>query len=133
MALRKKKQSRAIETAEFRLNALRNIDESIDFGAGFTVNSFQELVEKAKAELYRYNAMMADVDQQRALVRKLERELNDANERIFTGIITRYGRDSIEYEMIGGVRKSNIYNKISPVTHEPEAPANGDESGEGEI
>ena len=122
MARRKKKRSRSLETAEFRLNALQNIDENLDFGAGFSTTSYQTLVQTAQEQLNRYNAMLSDVDNQRSVVRKLEKQLDDANERVFSGIITLYGRDSIEYEMVGGTRKSNIRNRnIRPVTHDPEA------------
>lgn len=118
MAYRKKQRSRSLETAEFRLNALLNIDETLDFGAGFNVNSYKTLVEEAEAELNRYNALLADADQQRSSVRRLEKQLDDANERVFSGIITQFGRDSDEYEMIGGTRKSDIRNS-KPVTYEP--------------
>lgn len=110
MALRKKTRSRSLETAEFRANQLANIDNTIEFGGGFSYQVYRDLVETAKAELDKYNSMMADVDEQRIVVRKLEKKLNDANERVFTGIITQYGRDSAEYEMIGGKRKSEIGN-----------------------
>lgn len=118
MARLKKRRSRSLETASFRSNALRNISEFIDFGGGFNSDSYQELVEDAKAELDRYNAMLANVDKQRILVKQLEKMLDDANERVFSGIITLYGRDSAEYEMVGGTRKSNIRN-IRAVTYDP--------------
>lgn len=119
MARLKKRRSRSIETASFRSNALSNIDENIDFGRGLTSASYQELVEEAQDQLHRYNAMLSNVDKQRNLLKTTEKQLNDANERVFSGIITQFGRDSNEYEMIGGTRKSDIRNN-KPVTYNPE-------------
>lgn len=118
MARLKKRRSRSIETASNRTNALRNIDENIDFGRGLTSNSYQMLFENARDELHRYNAMLSNVDKKRSLLHKLEKQLDDANERIFSGIIALYGRDSLEYEMVGGTRKSTIRN-IRAVTYNP--------------
>lgn len=120
MALLKKKKSRSLETAQFRANQLANIDETIDFGGGFNYQVYHDLVETAKSELDKYNSMMADVDEQRIVVRRLEKKLNDANERVFAGIITQYGRDSAEYEMMGGKRKSAIRNYRTE-TFDPDA------------
>ena len=119
MARLKKRRSRSIETASFRSNALTNIDETINFGRGLTSQSYQELVEEAQDQLHRYNAMLSNVDKKRNLLKRLEKQLDDANERVFSGIITQFGRDSDEYEMIGGTRKSDIRN-IKPITYEPD-------------
>lgn len=119
MARLKKRRSRSIETASFRSNALTNIDENIDFGRGLSSQSYLELVEEAQDQLHRYNAMLSNVDKQRSLLKTLEKQLDDANERVFSGIITQYGRDSDEYEMIGGTRKSEIRNN-KPITYNPE-------------
>ncbi|MFP8487456.1 hypothetical protein ACKGJO_00005 [Gracilimonas sp. Q87] len=118
MARLKKRRSRSIETASFRSNALRNIDEDIDFGRGLTSDSYQNLVEEAQDELHRYNALLSNADKKRSYLRRLEKQLDDANERIFAGIITQFGRDSDEYEMMGGTRKSDIRN-IRAITYEP--------------
>jgi hypothetical protein len=118
MARLKKRRSRSIETASNRTNALRTIDENIDFGRGLTSASYQMLFENARDELHRYNAMLSNVDKKRSMLHKLEKQLDDANERIFSGIIALYGRDSLEYEMVGGTRKSTIRN-IRAITYEP--------------
>lgn len=118
MARLKKRRSRSIETASFRSNALRNIDESIDFGRGLTSDSYLGLVEEAQDELHRYNAMLSNADKKRSLLYRLEKQLDDANERVLAGIITQFGRDSDEYEMMGGTRKSDIRN-IRAITYEP--------------
>lgn len=120
MAYRKRKRSRNLEAAQHRLNALQNIDENIEFSAGFTTESYKALVEDAIDQLHRYNAMLANVDRQKSDLRRLEKKLADANERVFSGIITQFGRDSIEYEMIGGTRKREIRNgSVKPLTYDP--------------
>lgn len=119
MAYRKRRKSKSLDTAAFRLNGLQNIDDTIDFGAGFTVDSYETLVEQSQIELNRYNALLSNVDKQRDVLEQYERQLDDANERVFSGIIAQFGRDSIEYEMVGGTRKSNIRN-IRAVTYDPD-------------
>lgn len=119
MPLKKKKKSRSLETAKYRATQLANIDETIDFGGGFNYQALKELIDTAEAEIAKYNTMLAGVDAQRIIVRKLEKQLSDACERVFTGIITQFGRDSAEYEMIGGTRKSTIGNYRSE-TYDPD-------------
>ncbi|MEX0610068.1 MAG: hypothetical protein WD016_09770 [Balneolaceae bacterium] len=120
MARLRKTRSKPLETAEMRHNALINIDENLELGPGFSMQSYNDLITYAQEELNRYNSMIANLDQQRDKIVRLERELNDANERVFKGIILNYGRDSIEYEMVGGVRKSEAHNSSKPhVTHNP--------------
>ena len=128
MSLHRRTRSRSIDTGRMRVNALKNIDETLEFGRGFNAEAYETLVDGATDAIHRYNAMLANVDKQRRVLQRLERKLNDANERVFTGIATLFGKDSIEYEMIGGTRKSDIRN-TKTVTFEPIS-NNGEEEDE---
>ena len=58
--------------------------------------------------IHSYNNLLSNADAAGNQIDHLEREVRDLNERIFTGVATIFGRDSDEYEMVGGARKSEI-------------------------
>ena len=108
MALLKKKRSRSLDTANLRLVGLNEIDREIDFGSGFDLDNYNML----------YNSYLKRADEQRDILDKLERQLNDANERVLFLIGGFFGKDSLEYQKVGGTRKSK-FNNNRPVTYDP--------------
>jgi hypothetical protein len=52
------------------------------------------------------------IDSSKSEIDQLEKNLSELGERMLIGIAFKYGKDSREYEMAGGVRKSErIRNK----------------------
>lgn len=95
-----------LDKARTRLAALKSIDPTLDFGDGITVAAFEAQVDLLAAKVGTYNTALSTVDDryndclaQRDLVR-------DLHERVLTGVATKYGKKSSQYEMAGGVRKT---------------------------
>lgn len=116
----KKKHSKVLMNAYTRINALKNIDPDIDLGGDLTVPVLEGLAGNLKDKLDAYNDLLAQADKARSDLKKMEKEVRDATERIFLGIGTIYGRDSDEYQMVGGVKKSERKTGVQPVTFVPE-------------
>jgi hypothetical protein len=51
------------------------------------------------------------VDEKQSEVIAKEKHLRDLHERMLMGVAARHGRDSIEYEKAGGIRKSERKKK----------------------
>ncbi|MDD2922210.1 MAG: hypothetical protein PHQ36_07980 [Anaerolineales bacterium] len=103
---RQKKVSPIVEKAQQRLSALVSIDPALDLGSGLTVAAFQAEVSDCQAKLGVYNTLLSQVDEAYNAVLSAEKALRDLNERMLTGVAAKYGKDSSQYEMAGGIRKS---------------------------
>lgn len=64
------------------------------------------LIEQLRAKLDAYNMVLAIIDSSQSEIEELEKTLSTVSERILIGVALRYGTDSREYEMAGGMRKS---------------------------
>ena len=117
---RKKKVSAHIEKAQQRLSALTAIDPALDLGNGLTVRAYQAAVADAQTKLDGYNTLLSQVDEAYNNVLSAEKSIRDLSERMLAGVASKYGKDSNEYEMAGGVRKSE---RKRPVRTPPEAEA----------
>lgn len=103
---RRKKSSITLEKAERRIAGLRSINASLDLGNGLSVDAYNTLIEDVRSKLSTYNTTLSTVDKIYNMLLEAERSLGDYSEHILMGVGTRYGKSSDEYEMAGGVRKS---------------------------
>lgn len=53
-----------------------------------------------------YNTALSEIDSRLNTVQDTEKKLRDLSERMINGVASKYGKDSPEYEIAGGVRKS---------------------------
>ena len=106
MAKAKKSPSKGMTTAAQRLAGTKSIEKNLDLGGGLTNASYEAKITAAQSALNDYNESLSISDAKLNVFNALERELGDWNERMLAGIGSRYGKDSDEYEMAGGVRKS---------------------------
>jgi len=53
-----------------------------------------------------YNALLSQADQAQNELLAAEKAIRDLSERMLAGVASKYGKDSSEYEMAGGTRKS---------------------------
>ncbi|OUL19781.1 hypothetical protein BV378_31685 [Nostoc sp. RF31YmG] len=102
---RPKRTSIILEKAQRRIAGLKTIDGSLDLGNGLTVEIFSELIEDTRRKLEAHNIAVSAADQTGTLVSQAERSLADLSERMLTGVASKYGKGSDEYEMAGGARK----------------------------
>ena len=111
MSRRKKKRSLVIDKAQARQAALLSISAKLDFGKGLTSAAYDKLVTDTRTALTTYNKLLSEIDQAYNDFQELEKSLADMSDRMLTGVATQYGKNSDEYEMAGGTRKSERRRK----------------------
>lgn len=104
--MRPKKSSRAYVKASKRFAGLKSIDPKLDLGNGLTIATFEQLLQDFQNALNDYNAELSIVDAKTQRIRQAEKQLSESSERWLAAIVSRYGKDSEEYQKAGGVRKS---------------------------
>lgn len=86
--------------------ALKSIDPNFDFGGGVNAAGYQQAIDSNETDLENYNITLSLADERQSVFQKSEKILQDWNERVLTGVGTRYGKDSLQYDQAGGTRKS---------------------------
>lgn len=110
---RQKKASVAYEKAIKRAAAVKSIDPALDLGNDITLDRYNVIIAEAKASVDEYNTALSSVDDLLNRTKAKDKVLQDWNERILTGVATKYGKDSNEYEQAGGVRKSERKKRVA--------------------
>ena len=106
MSRRKLERVLAIEKARTRLAAIKSIDAVLDLGNGITAVNYETEINSLNADLQTYNTALSTVDDlYNNCIIKIN-TVRDWNERILAGVATKYGKNSSQYEMAGGVKKS---------------------------
>ncbi|UBF24993.1 hypothetical protein K9N68_25635 [Kovacikia minuta CCNUW1] len=108
---RQNRTSRMLEKAEIRIAGLKAIDPQLDFGDSHTITYFSDLIEQLRTKLDAHNTALAVVDSSRTEIEMLEKTVGELAEKMLLGVAFKYGKDSREYEMAGGVRKSDRIRK----------------------
>ena len=107
MARKKLSRVVALERARTRLAAIKSIDMTLDLGSGFTTRNYETEINALNADLEAYNTALSTVDNlYNNCITKID-AIKDWNERILAGVATKYGKNSSQYEMAGGVKKSD--------------------------
>jgi hypothetical protein len=95
-----------LEKGITRLAAVKSIDTALDLGNGIDVPNYEAQVTLLSSKLSTYNTALSTLDD---LYNDCIAQINvikDWNERILTGVATKYGKNSSQYEMAGGRKKS---------------------------
>jgi HAMP domain-containing protein len=103
---RQKRTSRKLENAELRAAGLRAIDPKLDFGNSRSLSNLTAMIEQLRTKLDAYNTALSIIDSSRTEIALLEKAMGELSDQLLIGVAFRYGKDSGEYEMAGGVRKS---------------------------
>lgn len=106
MSRRKKKRSITLDRSQAREAGILSIAPELDFGNGLTTATFSQLIAQTRQALNDYNLLLSKIDQAYNDFKDLERSLADMADRVLTGVAAQYGKNSNEYEMAGGTRKS---------------------------
>ncbi|MBD2114662.1 MULTISPECIES: hypothetical protein [Cyanophyceae] len=104
---RQKRSSPALEKALRRIAGMQSVTRTIDFGNGYTMDAYDEHILAMQEKLMAYNRMLSMVDGAYNDMLMAERKLMDFSDHMLSGFGVRYGKDSSEYEMAGGCRKSD--------------------------
>lgn len=103
---RLKSTSRILKKAELRISGLKAIDPNIDFGDTRNLQNMTQIIELLRTKIDAYNTALAVIDSSKTEITELEKNLGELSEKMLIGVAFKYGKDSREYEMAGGVRKS---------------------------
>jgi hypothetical protein len=104
---RPKRSSKVLDRAERRIAAIKSISATLDLGNGHTVDSFNTVIEATRNKLSDYNSSLSTVDAAQTALVEAERKLMEVTEHILLSVAAKYGKDSYEYEMAGGIRRSD--------------------------
>jgi hypothetical protein len=121
--VRKRRTSRVLEKAELRSSGLKAIDPSMDFGDSRNLQNLTQLIEQYRSMIDSYNTALAVIDSSKTEMEQLEKTLGELTDKMLIGVAFKYGKDSREYEMAGGVRKSerirrSTASRLKAVTEE---------------
>jgi hypothetical protein len=94
-----------LDKAQRRIAGLKSIDPSLDLGNGLTIQAFSTLIEATRQKVEAYNTALSVVDQSYNNSLEAEQLLSELSERMLTGVVSKYGKSSNEYEMAGGARR----------------------------
>ncbi|MBP6755022.1 MAG: hypothetical protein KA210_02660 [Bacteroidia bacterium] len=106
MARRKLSRVLDLEKGITRLAAIKSIDAALDLGNNINVTVYETELNLLRTKLNTYNTTLSTIDDlYNACLVQME-VVKDLNERILTGVATKYGKNSTQYEMAGGKKKS---------------------------
>jgi hypothetical protein len=109
---RKKRISRVLEKTELRVAGLTAIASEVNFD-NLSVDYLNDLIQQLRTKLNAYNTALTLIDASKTEIEEIEKTLSAASERMLTGVAFKFGNDSREYEMAGGVRKSDRVRKAT--------------------
>ena len=112
MARRKKLTSVALSTAKARLAGLSSIDAKLDLGKGLSVKAFTEATGKLETDIGDYNTLLATLDGKLNAIQKQEKAMSTLSSRALTRIAADFGKESDEYEKVGGTRPSETKKPV---------------------
>jgi len=117
---RRKRSSLILEKAERRAASLQSINANLDLGNGLTLEEFMKQIQGLRSKVNHYNTLLSSIDEAYNDLTNAEKALADIHERMLAGVAAKYGRDSNEYEMAGGKRKSERKRSVKKT----ESPSN---------
>jgi ABC-type hemin transport system substrate-binding protein len=106
-----KRSSNVLAKAQLRASGLKAIDPNIDFGDSNSLQNMLQQIEQLNAKLDAHNTALAVLDASRTDIEQLEKNLSALSEKMLLAVAVKYGKDSQEYVMAGGVRKSDRIRK----------------------
>ncbi|MBL7729078.1 MAG: hypothetical protein JNM68_15385 [Dinghuibacter sp.] len=114
---RQKRKASHYEQAAARLASLKSIDPKLDLGNGLSVTIYENAIHALQADIETYNTLLSKADELQNMVNQKNKDLRDLSERMLAGVASRFGKNSNEYEMAGGVKKSErkrpVFKKAS--------------------
>ena len=116
MARRKLARIKEYDLAKTRLAALKSIDPALDLGNGMLLSNYQKSVDGFTNLLGQYNTALSTVDDLYNQCNASLLEVQDLSERMLAGVASKYGKNSSEYEMAGGTRKTE---RKKPIAKKP--------------
>ncbi|MHC5774460.1 hypothetical protein [Nostoc sp.] len=114
----RKRNSIALTKAERRIEGLQTINPELDFGNGLSIVTYNTIVYELREKLAAYNQARTMVDKTQNTLLDAERALNSYSEHMLLSVASRYGKNSDEYGMAGGTRKSDYRRKARSMVNQ---------------
>jgi len=108
---RQKKKSRILDTANQRIKGIEAFAPNLDFGNNKNIITYKKLVSEVKNAMKIYNQKMTEKNQAKKDLDQKQKELAGLNTEMLAGVKAVYGRDSNEYEKLGGTPYSKRKNR----------------------
>ena len=102
----KKTVNKDIQNAQQRLDGMKSISPTLDLGEGVSVTTFETVINLPVDLIARYNSILSQADDLLNQIDDAITAMNDMSSRVLSGGKFKFGANSSEYEMLGGVRKS---------------------------
>ena len=112
---RQKRTSKVLTDAEKRAAGIQSIGAELELGQDITVKGYSQAITNLRDSLSAYNERLSLADQAGNAVKDAEKVIRDYSERILLAVAVKYGKDSDEYEMAGGIRKSERKRPVRKV------------------
>ena len=108
--IRKKSCERSVDKSS-RIQKWQMFSESdrtgLDLGNGVTIDSFAAAIKTTQDKLEAYNSSLSTVDLTQGALELAEKLLMELTEHMLLSVAAKYGKNSDEYKMAGGVRRSD--------------------------
>ncbi|MBH8577534.1 hypothetical protein I8752_32130 [Nostocaceae cyanobacterium CENA369] len=108
---RKKRASRVLEKAEFRSAGLKAIDSNMNFGDNCDLQNLTQSIEQLRTTIDAYNTALSVIDSSKTKIDEMEKSLSNLSDKLLRGVAFKYGKNSNEYEIAGGIRDSERIRK----------------------
>lgn len=128
---RLKRGSEVLDKAMRRLAGMRSIDDTLEFGNGLSLAEYYARIQILQAQLSSYNTMLSGLDEMAGQVTLLEQELRSYSEKMLMSVVTRYGKDSLQYVQAGGKPRKRTTRPTSTPTITSMAATNATTNGTG--
>ena len=109
---RAKRKSETLESARRRLAGIQQINPKPDFGPSLTVDAYAAEIEGFIDDQNAYNGDIAALDERGNRLDAREQRLADFSQRILAAVKAQFGPDSNEFELAGGVRRSDRQKRV---------------------
>jgi hypothetical protein len=109
---RQKRTSRVLEKAQLKFSGLKSIVPDIKFDEDYNLEKMMVSIEQLRTKIEVYNTTLSVIDSSITEIEEMEQNLRQFCEKMLMIVAIKYGKDSREYEMAGGVRNSDRVRKI---------------------
>lgn len=106
MARRRKQASEEMKELIQKIAGMKTIDGNFDAGNGVTVAAAEALLARGETGLSNCNQSVAAADDADNVFAGINKEIRAFNKKVLPATGLKYGTDSSEYELVGGVRES---------------------------
>ena len=113
---RLKRSSIVLEKGMRRIAGMRSINDPLEFGSGLSLAEYDARIQALQGQLASYNTMLSTVDEMAGMVKLMEQELRSYSEKMLMGVVTRYGKDSLQYVQAGGTPRKRTNRKAVSTT-----------------